>query len=260
MAMEIDADDSGGNGLVGDKPFGEKLIACHRKIHGGLGYGSLGRMAVATYDRDSDALSVHADSDLRGQPFRLWSAPLSSVPSLYALAPSGQVRVVRGVFAEGSTGEPQTIAIRQNHRSSRTVPVRRDDRFYGFIFFNSDQPDFFTYEVVERVLPHGQLLAAIVVADADRIDTLVAAVRTTRDIGNLRDDETAGHLQRMTAYTRMIATDLAPRHDISERWIGMITHFAPLHDVGKIGIPDSILFKPGKLDDAERLSDRPVPA
>jgi HD-GYP domain-containing protein (c-di-GMP phosphodiesterase class II) len=31
----------------------------------------------------------------------------------------------------------------------------------------------------------------------------------------------------------------------------MITHFAPLHDVGKIGIPDSILFKPGKLDDAE---------
>ena len=174
MAMEIDADDSGGNGLVGDKPFGEKLIACHRKIHGGPGYGSLGRMAVATYDRDSDALSVHADSDLRGQPFRLWSAPLSSVPSLYALAPSGQVRVVRGVFAEGSTGEPQTIAIRQNHRSSLTVPVRRDDRFYGFIFFNSDQPDFFTYEVVERVLPHGQLLAATVVADADRIDTLVA--------------------------------------------------------------------------------------
>lgn len=63
-----------------------------------------------------------------------------------------------------------------------------------------------------------------------------------------RDDETAGHLQRMSWYSRLIGEKLGMGLDELER----LQAASPMHDVGKIGIPDSILLKPGKLT-AEEL-------
>jgi HD-GYP domain-containing protein (c-di-GMP phosphodiesterase class II) len=237
--------------FLSDLPFESKLLDLHHKIHDRLGYDSVGRVAVATFDEESGLLAVHAFSDLLGKPLRMYSTPLASVPSLDELAKSGRIRVINDLMALRSTPGPHTIAMRQNYRSSLTIPIRKGAAFYGFIFFNSCEVDFFSEEVVDRILPYGQLLAAITVADLDRVNNLIAAVRTTRDISKLRDDETAGHLLRMAAYARLIAVKLAPRFNLTERWIDMMTHFAPLHDVGKIGVPDKVLLKPGKLSAEE---------
>ena len=237
--------------LFSTAPVEVKLARLHKKLRDEGGFPSLGRISIATYDADTDLLAVRAYSDGADTPLHLYSAPLGEVPSLAALAKSGQARIVRDMFALRASSSPHSAAVRQNYRSSLTIPIRKGAAFFGFIFFNSDQVDFFTPEVAERLLPYGSLLAAITVADRDRFDMLQAAVQTTRDIGNLRDDETAGHLHRMAAFTRLIALGLARKYDLSESWIDMLTHFAPLHDVGKIGVPDSILFKPGKLDPDE---------
>ncbi len=58
-----------------------------------------------------------------------------------------------------------------------------------------------------------------------------------------RDPETGAHIQRMAHYSRVIATAL----DLSVADQELILQAAPMHDVGKIGIPDAILLKPGKL-------------
>jgi response regulator RpfG family c-di-GMP phosphodiesterase len=62
-----------------------------------------------------------------------------------------------------------------------------------------------------------------------------------------RSKETADHTRRVTEYCNILAT----RFGLSEHDIEMITAAAPLHDIGKLGIPDSILLKPGKLTDDE---------
>ncbi|HWR11480.1 MAG TPA: HD domain-containing phosphohydrolase [Rectinemataceae bacterium] len=62
-----------------------------------------------------------------------------------------------------------------------------------------------------------------------------------------RDQETEGHSKRVTS----LAISLATRVGIPEEEIASISRGALLHDVGKIGIPDSILKKPGPLDDDE---------
>jgi len=62
-----------------------------------------------------------------------------------------------------------------------------------------------------------------------------------------RDPETGYHLARMAEYSRLIATELA----LSADDVGFIFTAAPLHDVGKVGIPDSILLKPGPLNAEE---------
>src|SRR5882762_4301969 len=65
--------------------------------------------------------------------------------------------------------------------------------------------------------------------------------------GEFRDEETGYHLIRMSRYSRLIAGALGLEYDEAET----IELSAPLHDIGKIGIPDHILLKQGKLDDAE---------
>jgi putative nucleotidyltransferase with HDIG domain len=59
----------------------------------------------------------------------------------------------------------------------------------------------------------------------------------------LRDDYTGGHTQRVTRYATMIAEKL----ELPDDQIDLIRMGGPLHDIGKIGIDDSILRKPGKL-------------
>ncbi|MGE5476780.1 MAG: HD-GYP domain-containing protein [Bacteroidales bacterium] len=58
-----------------------------------------------------------------------------------------------------------------------------------------------------------------------------------------RDPETAHHLERMAGYCRMIAAGQGMAQDM----VDLIFTAAPMHDIGKIGIPDHILLKPGRL-------------
>jgi putative nucleotidyltransferase with HDIG domain len=65
---------------------------------------------------------------------------------------------------------------------------------------------------------------------------------------DLRDNETAGHSHRVTRY----CLELAKRMGVSGEQLKHIERGAYLHDIGKIGTPDAILLKPGKLDSEER--------
>ena len=63
----------------------------------------------------------------------------------------------------------------------------------------------------------------------------------------LRDQETEGHTRRVTKLT----IELAKALDLDDKNLAHIRHGALLHDIGKMGIPDSILLKPGPLTDEE---------
>ena len=62
-----------------------------------------------------------------------------------------------------------------------------------------------------------------------------------------KDPETGSHIQRMSYYTAA----LAKAHGLHEQACDLIRLASPMHDIGKIGIPDNILLKPGKLTPAE---------
>ncbi|WP_037028419.1 HD domain-containing phosphohydrolase [Psychromonas aquimarina] len=65
--------------------------------------------------------------------------------------------------------------------------------------------------------------------------------------GEYRDEETGNHVIRMAKYSRKIAEELG----LSEQECADLEHAAQMHDIGKIGIPDYVLLKPGKLNDSE---------
>jgi len=69
-------------------------------------------------------------------------------------------------------------------------------------------------------------------------------------LAEIRDPETGNHLRRTQEYVRTLACRLRdhPRfRPMTDRTIDLLAKSAPLHDIGKVGIPDHILLKPGKL-------------
>ena len=70
-------------------------------------------------------------------------------------------------------------------------------------------------------------------------------------LAEYRDDETGDHLERIREYTKMIAKEMAKKSKfigyITNEYIDDIYHSSILHDIGKVGVPDVILLKPGKL-------------
>ncbi|MBV1862150.1 MAG: response regulator [Nannocystaceae bacterium] len=100
-----------------------------------------------------------------------------------------------------------------------------------------------------RIEVDGQTRAlheARIALDRARRELEAAQVQTIERLtkaAEFRDDETAAHLQRMSEYSRLLARKVGLDDYTSE----MIRTASPMHDVGKIGIPDSILLKPGRL-------------
>jgi putative two-component system response regulator len=74
-------------------------------------------------------------------------------------------------------------------------------------------------------------------------------------LAETRDNETGNHIRRTQNYVKALALQLQPHPRfssyLSAEQIELLYKSAPLHDIGKVGIPDSILLKPGRLDPAE---------
>ena len=80
-------------------------------------------------------------------------------------------------------------------------------------------------------------------------------ITTMAELVENRDENTGGHIQRTAKYVEIIARKLKSEkkypHILTDKYIEDMVIAAPLHDVGKIHIPDAVLNKPGKLDENE---------
>lgn len=81
------------------------------------------------------------------------------------------------------------------------------------------------------------------------------SIHALAHLAETRDPETGNHLRRTQEYVRTLARQLRshPRFAafLSDRDVDLLARSVPLHDIGKVGIPDQILLKPGKLTPAE---------
>ncbi len=112
--------------------------------------------------------------------------------------------------------------------------------------------DCFGEEVLRQIDPFGHLIALTIISDLVAMHILLATVKTARDLVHARDGETGAHLDRMSRFARVIALGVAGKYGLSDEYIEKIFIFSPLHDIGKIAIPDRVLLKPGRLDPEEQ--------
>ncbi len=225
----------------------EKIHACIRRH-----YAAVERIAVALYDPRSDRLTTFVNSTEGGNPLEHYEAFLEDVPSLGELAASADDRVIDDltVFAS-SPHEHSRRLLEKGYRSSYARALRDGDRLRGFLFFDAREPGYFRKEVRERLAIFGGMVASAVAESLSAARLLDSLLRVASRLTHLRDPETAAHLQRMSRYARLIARHLAAREGLSDEFVELLFHCAPIHDVGKIAVPDEVLFKQGRLSEPE---------
>ncbi|MFC1735398.1 HD-GYP domain-containing protein [Candidatus Hydrogenedentota bacterium] len=100
-----------------------------------------------------------------------------------------------------------------------------------------------------------KLLRALEKREAEVVEMRDVSIFALARLAESRDTETGGHLERIRSYCHLLAVQMSemPGHEdhITEGFILDIFRSSPLHDIGKVGIPDATLLKPGKLTSEE---------
>ncbi|WP_162139863.1 CHASE2 domain-containing protein [Limisalsivibrio acetivorans] len=82
-----------------------------------------------------------------------------------------------------------------------------------------------------------------------------AAIESMATVAETRDPETGAHIIRTQNYVKRLAEHMSDKPEykkiLTKRYIELLYISAPMHDIGKVGVPDNILLKPGRLDEAE---------
>lgn len=90
---------------------------------------------------------------------------------------------------------------------------------------------------------------------AENIFIQNVTIRCLGHLAEIRDPETGNHLRRTQKYVQLLCEELRPLEAfadfLTDENIDLLVRSAPLHDIGKVGIPDHILLKPGKLTPEE---------
>ncbi len=236
--------------ITQNKSVNEKIGLVHREIR--THYPFIDRVAVAIYEEERDLLKTFVYSSDIPSPLQFYQITLSSTASLCAIAASGQARVVNDLSIFEHNGKTHSERIgKSGYGASYTVPLYNDGVFSGFIFLNSYRTNVFNDAVCQGVSPFVHLIGLLVLKEMDLVKILFGSVSSALDISHHRDPETGAHLERMSRYARIIANEIAPLYELDDEYVEYIYRFAPLHDVGKIAIPDRILLKPGRLDEEE---------
>jgi putative two-component system response regulator len=111
-------------------------------------------------------------------------------------------------------------------------------------------------DFISKPFDPSELLARVQTAERIlSLETRDVAIFAMARLAESRDSETGAHLERVRNYSRALAQHLSGidkfRAEINAEYIRLIYLTSPLHDIGKVGIPDCVLLKPGRLNDRE---------
>jgi len=122
-------------------------------------------------------------------------------------------------------------------RFERKVPIASNDEFGAMAYHTNQVLD----HLQEKIAELGQ--------------TRDVTIRSLASLAETRDNETGAHILRTQHYVRALAERIrgveGEGAQLDDETIDLLFKSAPLHDIGKVGIPDNILLKPGKLTDEE---------
>jgi len=206
------------------------------------------RIAVALYDENTDVIKTYLHATDRANPLPHYQTCLANSESLTQIKNDRKPRVLNDMHPLSLINTEHSHKISETgFKSSFTVPIYQGDHFLGFIFFNSSMLNSMQHHVIEDLMVIAHLISMLIINELNFISTTKDVTRSMATLASYHNLETGQHLNRVSHFTRMIAHKLAIERELSDEYVEQLFIFSPLHDIGKIAIPDVILCKPGKL-------------
>ncbi len=213
------------------------------------------RLAVAFMDHKGNLI---AESLKTEKPKVFLHAGLTErleATSLKYLKSEDDVRIINDLeyhYNNVSRSEFTEKIIREGYKSSIAVPMYTHTGLLGFIFANNDQKDAFN-EADKQTLIQFSKTMKIEIYNAYLMQEIIAKTSAAfADLVEKKDFETGNHLSRVAEYSRLMASKLMEhKSEITPKMLREIYWYSPLHDIGKVGIPDKVLLKPGKFTPQE---------
>ncbi|WP_069873763.1 HD-GYP domain-containing protein [Fusibacter sp. 3D3] len=151
--------------------------------------------------------------------------------------------------------ESTRLILAEGLRSSITIPLSVENKVVGVIFFSSVEKNAYNISHIHFLSNIANALAISFEKSFVYDELILASVKGFAGIVESKDHATGNHIERMSQYARYICEILYEDkyfiQEIDENFIELIYKFSPLHDIGKVGIVDSVLNKPSKLTEQE---------
>jgi len=162
------------------------------------------------------------------------------------------------VSAEEPEAEFAAALSADGRRSALFFPLATEGHWSAVLAFAVSQAEAYHRDHLELL---GNIAAQVAHGFEKTVVTenlVVSAVTGLAKLAESRDSDTGDHLIRMASYSALIAEEMnregTYRGKLSPAEVRDIFRFAPMHDIGKVGVEDRILLKPGRLDEEERLA------
>lgn len=212
------------------------------------------RIGIAVLSSDKThirALSARSDKSIKlGKNY---TAKLNDT-SLESIISSGEPRVLNDLenyYSLKRHSDSTKLMLDEGMRSSITFPLIVRNECVGVVFFSSVEKNKYEGDHINFLRTIAGSLASAFDHSFLHDQLLVSTIRGFAQLVESKDSDTGNHIDRMQTYSVMIA-ELLYREGVykdilDDGLIKQIKDFSPLHDIGKVGIPDGILLKPGKL-------------
>lgn len=205
-----------------------------------------GRVLEASY-----GISAPYLSDLPKKMLGI-KAEISST-SLENIVKNGTPRVINDLkdYTKAKDTEYNRVLLNAGIKSSITLPLKINDKPIGIIFFSSTEKNIYKEEHIVFLKTLSSSIAISLNKNIFIDEMLYSTLLALTKMAEARDEDTGDHLDRMTAYavkiSEFLMEDRVYEDIINVSFLKNIERFSPMHDIGKVGVKDGILLKPGKL-------------
>lgn len=215
-------------------------------------------IGIVLFDDEKKTLRASygvSDGTVEGLPENMvgkyW--PISDT-SLGKLLHNGKPRIINDLEKYHSIRSLKSynkIILDAGVKASITLPLTLSGKPIGIIFFSSTSKDVYRKEHINVLETLANSIAISFHQNIYIEGVVYSSILALAKLAEARDGDTGEHLERMRLYSRLIAEALHedPMYEdkVTLEYVEQIERFSPLHDIGKVGIRDEILLKPGKL-------------
>lgn len=214
------------------------------------------RISLVVYHEERNTLQTYAmDEEVDGN-FSNYEVKFDKCESLVQIANEKKARIINDLKKTHSKKARHTGHIEMaGYQSSYTMPLYFDNKLMGFFFANSRTKNAINEALTQKLGLISIMVTLTLHQDLSEIKMLKSTVESMKLVSQYRDPETGEHLKRMAYFSLIIARSVAKKYHLSDTFIEHLFLYAPLHDIGKLTVPDSILLKPGRLtvDEYEQM-------